>query len=507
MITFLIPLPSLGLSVATFASAALLLGLFQIVRNLFFHPLAHFPGPRGAACSRWWLAYMELVKGVNMPDLRAQLHEKYDVVRIAPDELHFSNPNAYNEIYNAQNKWDKVSKFYGGFDIDESFFSKADYHDSKRNRALVSNLFSRKAISELQYLIKSKMDILCSALVDEYTGGKSSDLYLGFQCFSADTITTFCFATSFDQLAAPGFRGEVVQDFGSMQPAFTLRKYSPAIVWLTRNFPPWLLVRISPATRGIVGLRSSLAAQIRGVLENPTLLDEAPHRTIYRELLNPDATKGRAVPTSLELQHEAELLFTAGSHTVAATLTIGVHYLLRDPAAKQRLVDEVREAWPVLAEPPSFEVLERLPFLTAVIKESLRIAPAVPSALPRIVPPSGATIAGVVVPGGVIVGQSALFVSFSEKIFPQPHDFLPERWLGPDAKSLENWLVAFSKGPRSCLGINLAYCELYFAFAYLFRRVDVQLDKTKPSDLSYAEHFVSVFTDQHLRAYCRPLSE
>ncbi|KAI0265782.1 putative P450 monooxygenase [Gloeopeniophorella convolvens] len=493
MTTFLIPLPSLGLSVATVASSALLLGLFHVVKNLFFHPLAPFPGPRGAASSRWWLAYMELVKGVNMPDLRAQLHEKYGEM----ENLHFSNPNAYNEIYNAQNKWDKVSKFYGGFDVDESFFSKADYHDSKRNRTLVSNLFSRKAISELQYLIKSKMDMLCGALAAEYTAGKSSDLYLGFQCFSADTITTFCFATSFDQLAAPGFRGEVVQAFDSNLPAFTLRKYSPAIVWLLRNLPSWLLVRISPATRGIVGLRSGLAAQIRG----------APHRTIYRELLNPDATKGRAPPTALELQHEAEVLFTAGSHTVAATLTIGVHYLLRDPVGKQRLIDEIREAWPVLAEPPSFEEIERLPLLTAVIKESLRIAPAVPTALPRIVPSSGAIIAGVAVPGGAIVGQSALFVSLSKQIFPQPREFLPERWLGPDAKSLENWLVAFSKGPRSCLGINLAYCELYFAFASLFRRFDVQLDRKRPSDLSYTEHFVSVFTDQHLRAYCRPLSE
>ncbi|KAI0265780.1 cytochrome P450 [Gloeopeniophorella convolvens] len=455
MATFLIPLPSLGPIVDLLASGALLLGLFHVFKNLFFHPLAHFPGPRGAASSRWWLAYMELVKGVNMPDLRAQLHEKYgDVVRIAPDELHFSNPNAYNEIYNAQNKWDKVSKFYGGFDMGESFFAKANYHDSKRNRALISNMFSRQAISELQYLIKSKMDTLCSALAAQYAIGKSSDLYLGFQCFSADTITTFCFATSFNQLSAPDFRGEVVQAFDSMMPAFTLRKYSPAIAWLMRNFPPWLLVRISPATRGAVVFRSGLAAQIRGVLEKPALLDEAPHRTIYRELLNPDATKGRAPPTALELQHEAEVLFAAGSHTVAVTLTTGTHYLLRNPAAKQRLIDEVHEAWPVLADQPSFEELERLPFLTAVIKESLRITPAVPSALPRIVPTSGATIAGVAVPGGAIVAQSPLFVSLCAEIFPQPHDFLPERWLGPDAKALEYWQVAFSKGPRSCLGIT-----------------------------------------------------
>ena len=52
------------------------------------------------------------------------------------------------------------------------------------------------------------------------------------------------------------------------------------------------------------------------------------------------------------------------------------------------------------------------------------------------------------------MSQSVLFVSRSEEVFPLPHEFLPDRWLQPDSKPLENWLVSFSKGPRSCLGIK-----------------------------------------------------
>jgi hypothetical protein len=105
----------------------------------------------------------------------------------------------------------------------------------------------------------------------------------------------------------------------------------------------------------------------------------------------------------------------------------------------------------------------------------LRIAPAVPVGLPRVVPPSGAVITGVRIPGGVrvshtcpptllldgvidppqtVVSQSALFVHLSEQIFPRPHEFLPERWLQPGSRALENFLVPFSKGPRRCLGIK-----------------------------------------------------
>ena len=94
-------------------------------------------------------------------------------------------------------------------------------------------------------------------------------------------------------------------------------------------------------------------------------MEHAPHRIIYRELLNPEANKGRPVPTALQLQHEAQVLYMAGSHTIGTALMTGVYYLLRSPEAKQRLVDELRVAWPALDQPPDYEELEKLPFLAS----------------------------------------------------------------------------------------------------------------------------------------------
>jgi cytochrome P450 len=101
-------------------------------------------------------------------------------------------------------------------------------------------------------------------------------------------------------------------------------------------------------------------------MQNPELLGDAPHRVIYSELLNPEANKGLPSPTEVQLCHEARVLFAAGSHTVGTTLMTGVYYLLRSPEAKQRLVDELCTAWPVLDESPSHEELEKLPFLVSV---------------------------------------------------------------------------------------------------------------------------------------------
>ena len=50
---------------------------WRFIYNLYFHPLAHFPGPKLAACSRLWLAYRELIKRESLGDLRAELHRQY----------------------------------------------------------------------------------------------------------------------------------------------------------------------------------------------------------------------------------------------------------------------------------------------------------------------------------------------------------------------------------------------------------------------------------------------
>lgn len=55
-----------------------------------------------------------------------------------------------------------------------------------------------------------------------------------------------------------------------------------------------------------------------------------------------------------------------------------------------------------------------------------------------------------------IVGMSGSFVHNSEVVFKNPEKFNPDRWLEPGSASLEKWLVAFSKGPRMCMGQKYA---------------------------------------------------
>ena len=116
-----------------------------------------------------------------------------------------------------------------------------------------------------------------------------------------------------------------------------------------------------------------MLTQVKSIIQNPKLLDDAPHRVIYSELLNPEAIKGLPSPTALQISHEGQVLFAAGSHTVGTALMSGFYHILRNPEVKQRLVDEVRAAWPVLDEAPLYEDLEKLPFLASVFIVNLEI--------------------------------------------------------------------------------------------------------------------------------------
>lgn len=93
--------------------------------------------------------------------------------------------------------------------------------------------------------------------------------------------------------------------------------------------------------------------------------------------------------------------------------------------------------------------------------------------------------------------------------FEKPEQFIPERWLTEDKEAQERhdkFFVPFSKGPRSCLGINLAWCEMYLALASLYRRFDIRLDGTKDEDFAWIDVGLALFKAP-LKCYVSPVVE
>lgn len=101
-----------------------------------------------------------------------------------------------------------------------------------------------------------------------------------------------------------------------------------------------------------------------------------------------------------EIMGTSGILIVAGSETTATLLSGATYHLLRNRTAYAKAQDEVRSAF-AAPEEMTLARLAQLPYLQAVLEESLRVYPPVPVALPRRTPPEGAWIAGTWVPGNV----------------------------------------------------------------------------------------------------------
>lgn len=78
----------------------------------------------------------------------------------------------------------------------------------------------------------------------------------------------------------------------------------------------------------------------------------------------------------------------------------------------------------------------------------------VPGKIPRVVPSEGATFCGRYIPAGTVVSHSAYVYQMDSRTFKDPETFMPERWLETNSAELEQHLINFSRGSRSCLGIK-----------------------------------------------------
>ena len=245
-----------------------------------------------------------------------------------------------------------------------------------------------------------QIDRLCEALETTDAAGKSSDLFYGIRCFSLDTILQYCFNLSIDALGAPEFQAPAVEAMEASLPATIVFRHFPLLRQFVDSLPTWISILLSPATTGVVRLRALLGRQVKQVTENPKSLDDSPHETVYHRLLDKNANNGK-VPDAASLYDEAQSLMFAAGHTTANTLTVGTFHVLANNGIKERLAGELRQGWPDLSKTPTFEDLEQLPYLTAVITESLRMSPGIVSPLLRITPFGGATIGGIKVPSRV----------------------------------------------------------------------------------------------------------
>ncbi|KAI8868470.1 cytochrome P450 [Ramicandelaber brevisporus] len=461
-------------TIAIVATALALCFIGSIVYNKFFHPLSHLPGPPFASCCDLWYR-MVLVRGTLPFDL-LDLHERYGpVVRFAPDRISFSS-YADLRIIHCTHSIPK-HRMYRSFEWgQEHTFSTNNAAFSKKRKRMLTPVFAPQSISRLEPLIYEvgtfatlrRMYRQCAR--SKLEGNKAGvDLYRLFFDLAFNTIGRLSFGEEFQMVG-----NEESDDF-----------FVPSFVrdWWLNYVAPLKIVGLSEFKDYASKLVRNRLEKLRDLDEKHSAGDysggtnEVPCDILQLMIETEDPETGERMNTR-ELEAEAMVMIFAGSDTSGNTLTFTFDQLFANPHVMDKLEAEVLAAFPDPSEPISYrDAKEKLPYLEAVLMESMRIRSVGGTYAMREIPPGGRVVGGFFLPEGTMVGSPKYVIHNLTAHWDQPDVFWPERYLdGPvDVVAQRRQdVVPFSIGVRACIGRHLAMVEMTVAFATLIQHFKIR---------------------------------
>ncbi|CEL06536.1 hypothetical protein ASPCAL09709 [Aspergillus calidoustus] len=421
---------------AVSGTAALVLLVSRTIYRLYFHPLSHIPGPKLAAATHLYEFYYDVWRSGRYLFEIEKMHRQYGpIVRITPREIHINDPEFYDEIYAPSSR------------------------RREKDPAHVPLYSERvqKLIQRFEGFYRAKRPLQ----VDD-----------AFTALTADIITYYSYGRLWGFLEDENFRSDIRQASSELSAMVHLNRFFPFLAPMLMMIPVWLIGLVSPASEKESGKSTRTIAHRLG---DPALPVE--ERSIARQ------------------EEESLIVLAAGTETTGRVLSLAAYYIYQDQNVLRRLREEVQTVLPTPTSTCALSELEQLPYLSAVVSESLRVANPVIGRTPRVAPDEALKYKNYTIPPGTPISSSSLFIHRNETIFPNPTHFNPDRWLQAKGQRLDRYLTSFTKGSRACLGINLAYAEMYIALAHLVRRIDLEIDNTHPEEMEVKRDFFVWYTE------------
>ncbi|KAF2757126.1 cytochrome p450 monooxygenase [Pseudovirgaria hyperparasitica] len=441
----------------------------MLIYRVFFHRLHRFPGPFMGRVSNLNTTRLSVKEFKLFKEIQA-LHKKHgDFVRIGPRELSINNADAVDVVHSARSKCTK-GPWYSIHHPQVSLQQTRNKLEHSRRRKIWDKAFNSKNIREYEPRVTGHTEQLLTQI--ERLHNEPINVTDWFNFYSFDVMGDLSFGKSFGMLqegvvhyfmkALHGFM-KVVGIFSRMGYVFPIFRMTPVLNAEDKKF--WRFV----------------VDETEGRRKNP------PSRPdIMSWLLEEyEQKKSHTYQERVNLYGDSQLIIVAGSDTTAATLTTLFFELSQHPKVQQALQQEIDQLFDDAgADVIDAQSLSKLSYLNAVIQETLRLHPPVPSGLQRVTPYGGVEIAGTFIPGDTIVQVPIYTLQRDARNFPRPDEFIPERWTTmPELVKEEKCYMPFSTGPDGCVGKQLGLMEVRQVTSQLVRRYSVKFAPgQKPED-------------------------
>jgi cytochrome P450 len=189
---------------------------------------------------------------------------------------------------------------------------------------------------------------------------------------------------------------------------------------------------------------------------------------VLSTLLSVRDEAGEPMPDK-QIRDEVITMLVAGHESTGTSLAWTLWLLSRYPAVARRVQDELMDV--LGGRPPGFPDLPRLPYLSMVLKESLRLYP--PFWLLTRTPLADDELAGHRIPAGSILMFSPYVTHRRPDFWPNPEAFDPERFTPERSEGRPQFAYyPLGGGPRVCIGARLAEMQSMLVLASVLQRYD-----------------------------------
>ncbi|KAJ9088946.1 hypothetical protein DSO57_1017888 [Entomophthora muscae] len=355
---------------------------YNVYHSLFLSPLKDIPGPLILQIFPFYKGIARF-QGLEHSE-EVYYHEVYGpTVRLGWNRVIFASPEAASEIYSThaykKGPFYKVMRSAG-----VTVFSTDDREFHQKRKRIIAPAFSQKYIDSLDESIRrAGIEPMIEILDRHASEGSMADLYLLFGSSTIDVIGEVSFGKTFNTIRAGGH---------------------PFVKWFSQSQVYNAFYLIFPFLLGLKSppLRKMQAFGIQAV-EN---FLKGPQKDSIMKMLIESTDPETGDKLSIEeVVSEATLQIIAGSDSTSNTMTWTFYLVMKHPQIYKRLVEELVEAFPNKDSSITIPDIKaaKLPFMEAVIKESMRLMPAAQRAFERLVPEGGRKIHGYFIPEGVVV--------------------------------------------------------------------------------------------------------
>ncbi|XP_030028816.2 cytochrome P450 6k1 isoform X1 [Manduca sexta] len=172
---------------------------------------------------------------------------------------------------------------------------------------------------------------------------------------------------------------------------------------------------------------------------------------------------------------QAAIFLLGGFDTSGSVMTWAILEMSHNPKLQDKLYNELMEAKQKLGG-KDFDptTLAELPFLNAVIKETLRKFPPM-GWLDRMASRDYVVDDNLTIPAGSVVYVNAIGLHWDPKFFPNPEKFDPNRFMPENEGNIKPYTyMPFGEGPRNCIGFRFGYQTVRFGLSAIFSNFEVR---------------------------------